>query len=100
MARPQGSKNVKKGKTYFFTINQTGKIGDMSKQIAVHKDTTGHIMYQVYLDGVPQGNMQRIKWQELADVIQIYNDDYLRRLFDCYGRWGTRDDQQSTKETL
>lgn len=100
MARPQGSKNIKKGKTFFFTINQTGKLGDMSKQIAVHKDTTGHIMYQVYLDGVPQGNMQRIKWQELADVIQIYNDDYLRRLFDCYGRWGTRDDQQSTKETL
>lgn len=91
MARPQGSKNVKKGKTYFFTINQTGKIGDMSKQIAVHKDTTGHIMYQVYLDGVPQGNMQRIKWQELADVIQVYNDSWLRDLFDCHGRWQQTD---------
>ena len=85
MARPQGSKNVKKGKTYFFTI------GDMSKQIAVHKDTTGHIMYQVYLDGVPQGKMQRIKWQELADVIQVYNDSWLRDLFDCHGRWQQTD---------
>ena len=91
MARPQGSKNVKKGKTYFFTINQTGKIGDMSKQIAVHKDTTGHIMYQVYLEGVPQGKMQRIKWQELADVIQVYNDGWLRDLFDCHGRWQQTD---------
>ena len=87
MARPQGSRNTKRGKTFFFTINTTGKLGDMSKQVAVHKDTTGHLAYQVYMDGVPQGSMQRIKWSELADVIQIYNDDWLRDLFNCHGRW-------------